>query len=274
MAGVCAPRRPRQRHRLRALTRLARLTSLPSGSNSVGRVSASQAGCRGFEPRLPLQSAPSCERRDRLRSLMATVPLGRSLRPFWAMVPTGARAQSRDMTIDPHGEAFLNERLATAYMLPVADLAVGRRFAPKTDFMYIAPSPRHAGGWPGPVWRVGSLEGVRTQYRWLVTADALVPIERLEPWQSFGPNGRRVVDIIERLYRFDPNDLSRVRRRLGNGRRRPIARPRIQVPSAMQAGLAGDGDPGVGPLGGRAVGPRSRRRWIVGERLSGRSATP
>jgi ABC-type multidrug transport system ATPase subunit len=29
---------------------------LPSGSNSVGRVSASQAECRGFEPRLPLQS--------------------------------------------------------------------------------------------------------------------------------------------------------------------------------------------------------------------------
>ena len=140
------------------------------------------------------------------------------------------------MTIDPRGEAFLNERLATAYMLPVADLAVGRRFAPKTDFMYIAPSPRHAGGWPGPVWRVGSLEGVRTQYRWLVTADALVPIERLEPWESFGPNGRRVVDIIERLYRFDPNDLSRVRRRLGDGRRRPIARARIQVPAAMQAG--------------------------------------
>jgi hypothetical protein len=140
------------------------------------------------------------------------------------------------MTIDPHGEAFLNERLATAYMLPVSDLAVGRRFAPKTDFMYIAPSPRHAGGWPGPVWRVGSLEGVRTQYRWLVTADALVPIERLEPWESFGPNGRRVVDIIERLYRFDPNDLIRVRRRLGDGRRRPIARARIQVPAAMQAG--------------------------------------
>jgi hypothetical protein len=140
------------------------------------------------------------------------------------------------MSVDPQGEAFLNERLATAYRLPVADLAVGRRFAPKTDFLYIAPSPRHAGGWPGPVWRVGSLEGVRTQYRWLVTADALVPIERLEPWQSFGPNGRRVVDIIERLYRFDPNDLSRVRRRLGDGRRRPIARARIQVPPAMQAG--------------------------------------
>ena len=34
----------------------ARLRGLPSGSNSVGRVSASQAECRGFEPRLPLHS--------------------------------------------------------------------------------------------------------------------------------------------------------------------------------------------------------------------------
>jgi hypothetical protein len=33
---------------------------LPSGSNSVGRVSASQAECRGFESRLPLHSLVSC----------------------------------------------------------------------------------------------------------------------------------------------------------------------------------------------------------------------
>ena len=31
---------------------------LPSGSNSAGRVSASQAECRGFESRLPLQLPP------------------------------------------------------------------------------------------------------------------------------------------------------------------------------------------------------------------------
>ena len=29
-----------------------------SGANSVGRVPASQAGCRGFEPRVPLHSYP------------------------------------------------------------------------------------------------------------------------------------------------------------------------------------------------------------------------
>ncbi len=34
------------------------LGTVPSGSNSVGRVSASQAECRGFESRLPLQLPP------------------------------------------------------------------------------------------------------------------------------------------------------------------------------------------------------------------------
>jgi hypothetical protein len=140
------------------------------------------------------------------------------------------------MLIDPDGEAFFNERLASAYRLPVTDLAVGQRFAPKSDFIYIAASPRHAGGWPGVVWRVGSLEGVKTQYRWLVTADAFVPLERLEPWQSFGAQGRRVVDIIDRVGRFDGEDFGRVRRRLTKTRRGPITRARIAMPSSMRAG--------------------------------------
>lgn len=140
------------------------------------------------------------------------------------------------MRIDPQGEAFFNERLAKAYALPVTDLAVGQRFAPKSDFIYIAPTPRHAGGWPGVVWRVGSLEGVKTRYRWLVTADAFVPLERLEPWQSFGPHGRRVVAILDRIDRFDSDDLARVRRRLTKTRRGPITRARIAIPASMRAG--------------------------------------
>ena len=40
----------------------ARMTILPSGSNSAGRVSASQAECRGFESRLPLQVLPPTAR--------------------------------------------------------------------------------------------------------------------------------------------------------------------------------------------------------------------
>jgi hypothetical protein len=140
------------------------------------------------------------------------------------------------MRIDPQGEAYFNERLATAYRLPVDDLAVGRRFAPDSDFMYIAPSPRHAGGWPGSVWRVGALEGVKTQYRTLVTADAFVPLERLEPWQSFGQHGQRVVDIVERVQRLDADDFQRVHRRLSSPRPRPITRARIQIPFSMRAG--------------------------------------
>jgi hypothetical protein len=140
------------------------------------------------------------------------------------------------MRIDPNGEAFFNERLAAAHNIPVTDLEVGQRFAPDSDFVYIAASPRHAGGWPGVVWRVGSLEGVKTRYRWLVTADAFIPIERLEPWQSFGPGGRRVVDILDRLGRFDDADLARVRRRLTKSRRGPITRSRIVMPSSMRAG--------------------------------------
>jgi hypothetical protein len=140
------------------------------------------------------------------------------------------------MRIDPNGEAFFNERLAAAHNLPVTDLQVGRRFAPDSDFVYIAASPRHAGGWPGGVWRVGSLEGVKTRYRWLVTADAFTPLERLEPWQSFGPQGQRVVDILDRLAEFDDADLARVRRRLTKSRRGPITRARIAIPSSMRAG--------------------------------------
>ena len=143
------------------------------------------------------------------------------------------------MRIDPHGEAFFNERLATGFQLPVADLAVGRRFAPRSDFVYIAPTPRHAGGWPGAVWRVGSLEGVKTQYRTLITADAFVPIERLEPWRSFGEHGRRVVAILDRLARFDEEDCRRVRRRLEKPRSRPIRSARIEVPFSMRAGSPG-----------------------------------
>ena len=45
------------------LVRAARITALRSGINSVGRVPASQAGCRGFDPRIPLQFSslhPTC----------------------------------------------------------------------------------------------------------------------------------------------------------------------------------------------------------------------
>ena len=44
----------------------------PRGSNSAGRVPAFQAGCRGFEPRLPLQSPTSAV----LRSMMTLVAGG------------------------------------------------------------------------------------------------------------------------------------------------------------------------------------------------------
>ena len=161
------------------------------------------------------------------------------------------------MTIDPRGEAYLNERLANAYMLPVADLAVGRRFAEDRLHVHRAVTP--ARWWlatPGVARRFPRGSTHPIPVAGAVTADALVPIERLEPWESFGPNGRRVVDIIERLYRFDPDDLRRVRRRLGDARRRPIAPS--QDPSAIRhaSRVAGDRDPGVGPLGRRAIGAR------------------
>jgi hypothetical protein len=85
-------------------------------------------------------------------------------------------------------------------------------------------------GGPARSWRVGSLESVKTHNRWLMTATAFVPVERLEPWQSFGPNGQRVVRILERIERFDANDLVRLRLRLNDVNRDPIDSARVEVP--------------------------------------------
>ena len=133
------------------------------------------------------------------------------------------------MWIDPDGEAFVSEQRLAAYRLPVADLAVGKRFAPPTDYIYIAPTAQCAGGWPRPVWRVGTLEGVDNANRWMPTATAFVPVERLEPWRSFGPNGQRVVRIIERIERFGADDLVYLRAHL-NSRDEPVQSARIEVP--------------------------------------------
>ena len=65
------------------------------------------------------------------------------------------------MSIGPDGDAFVSEQRLAAYLFPVADLAVGRRFAPRSDYIYISPTPRHAGGRPGSVWRVGSSRASR-----------------------------------------------------------------------------------------------------------------
>ena len=79
-----ARHRPPPRNRLRRKHRLSqqalsiRIGILPSGSNSVGRVSASQAECRGFESRLPLHS-PLCAHGDTLPG--ESRPIGHVHRP-------------------------------------------------------------------------------------------------------------------------------------------------------------------------------------------------
>ena len=80
-----ARHRPPPRNRLRRKHRLSqqalsiRIGRLPSGSNSAGRVSASQAECRGFESRLPLHFPFLTDRRrDSARVNRRTAGWGRS----------------------------------------------------------------------------------------------------------------------------------------------------------------------------------------------------
>jgi hypothetical protein len=125
-------------------------------------------------------------------------------------------------------------------------------------------------GGPARSWRVGSLESVKTHNRWLMTATAFVPVERLEPWQSFGPNGQRVVRILERIERFDANDLVRLRLRLNDVNRDPIDSARVEVPMGAASPFQEVRSRVVAAA--ESLDPAARGRPSMGEWLPGRSA--
>ena len=113
--------------------------------------------------------------------------------------------------------AYLNQLFFEAMLYRGEDLRIGQRFEAPTPEVRIAASPVLANSWPGPIWRVDSLEGVEERANGaIIECRAFVPRERLEPWKTFGPRGQEVVAVLERIASMDGEDLGRARDLLGD----------------------------------------------------------
>ena len=143
------------------------------------------------------------------------------------------------MTWTPRGRTadwYLGEGHARGLGLSGAAFEVGARLGVPHAGILLRPSIIESGAWPGTAWRVGGLEAFN-EGRAFVTCGAFTLLARHEPWEVFGPDGRRVVAIIERLGRLDASDLAMIRATLG--REEPLPRAGIEVPGRSALGDGG-----------------------------------
>ena len=109
---------------------------------------------------------------------------------------------------------FINQSYLAELGLPVGNLTLGQPFTPGNDVI-VHLDRREAGCWPSTIWRV-EIQAGEDESLGIVRRRTVTPLQRLEPWETFGHRGREVMAIIERLDRLDGAEIDAIEARLAD----------------------------------------------------------